>query len=79
MATLKSIKHICDRCGESIESPTGVDEAIWYPQEWQHIRLGQTGAELDLCTDCNVELLTFMTAKGAINMGDAIFNERRLI
>lgn len=72
MATFSVVKHVCDKCGSSIEKDIS---APWYPKEWQHISLGQTGAELDLCEACNHQLVTFLEMDGASNMRLACIRE----
>jgi len=78
--TTKLIKHICDRCGESAEVEVGSDPlATWYPNDWQHIQLGQTGAQLDLCVSCNLDLLGFLSEYEATGMEDAVINKREVL
>lgn len=74
MASETIVKHICDRCGEFVERESSV-----YPADWQHMVLGQTGAHLDLCNVCNVELVVFLSTKGAENMKLACINEREIL
>ncbi len=81
MASIKQLKHVCDRCGNSVvkddQDEWGNHE--WYPQDWQHINLGQTGANLDLCAECNEDLFLFLSAKEADSMDKACFNKREVI
>ena len=77
MASISSLKHICDRCGNSLEIT--VTGSNIYPRDWQHITLGQTGAELDLCNDCNAVLFNFMVGEGANGMEEALFNKREVL
>ena len=72
--TTNVLKHTCDRCGNSIEKD--ILSIKWYPMDWQHITLGQTGATLDLCDTCNNDLLDFLAEKGAIDMCKATHNMR---
>ena len=72
--TTSFLKHICDRCGTSLEIE--VVNIGLYPKDWQHLTLGQTGAELDLCGGCNDDLVTYMNEFGATNMVNALINER---
>jgi len=74
--TTNSIKHICDRCGNSVTKDTGKN---WYPKNWQHLTLYQTGATLDLCSECNVELYKFLSEKDATDMDKACFNDRDIL
>lgn len=73
MATGILVKHVCDKCGNS--ETKEVQTGTWYPKEWQHISLGQTGAELDLCEACNHQLITFLEMDGASNMRLACVRE----
>jgi hypothetical protein len=77
MATVKTIKHVCDRCGASLEAYDKPD--TWYPKHWQHMTLGQTGAKLDLCESCNMDLLHFLTSEGAENMNIATHRDTEVI
>lgn len=61
---ITTFKHTCDRCGNSLEN-SGI---LAYPKDWQELTLAQTGAVLDLCDECNNELLTFLSEKGGENM-----------
>ena len=74
MASSSITKFVCDRCGNSLEKDTNV-----FPQDWQHMVLGQTGARLDLCPSCNYELIIYLGAKEATGMKDACINERELL
>ena len=79
---IKYLKHVCDRCGEFLETEQNVDFSMnefSYPPHWQTIRLSQTGATLDLCEKCNNELFHFLIEKGGINMDKACFNDRAVI
>jgi len=77
MATISVVKHVCDRCGNSLEKET--DVGTWYPRDFNHISLGQTGASLDLCENCNHQLVTFLEAEGATNMKLACVNEKQVL
>ena len=82
--TTKVIKNVCDRCGESTEIEVGgIDDPLSsrgnYPNDWQHIQLGQTGAQLDLCVSCNLDLLGFLEEKEATGMENAVINKRELL
>lgn len=82
MATVKFLKHICDRCGASLEVDSEQDfntSEFPYPKEWQLVKLGQTGAHLDLCEACNKDLYAFLVEKDASNMQEAVFKDRRVI
>ena len=75
------IKHTCDRCGTTMEF-TVEDEVLQpkhYPHNWQHVKLGQTGAEIDLCNECNDKLLVWMEEKGANNMPQATHKKMEVL
>ena len=72
--TTNYIKVVCDRCGNSVEMENKPLE--WFPSDWQHMILGQTGAELDMCNNCNENLLHFMEVDGASGMKEALINAR---
>ena len=78
MATTKKVKHICDRCGNS-EERSVLHMDTWYPTKWQHVTLGQTGAQLDLCENCNLVLADWLQQEGATNMLDACVNKRETL
>lgn len=71
------IRHVCDKCWNFEERETGVAE--WYPRDFNHICLGQTGATVDLCADCNYQLVTFLEMDGATNMKLACINDREVL
>ena len=73
------IKHTCDRCGNTLTKDNLVVDTLWYPNDWQHIQLGQTGAHLDICDVCNEELVMFLESKGASNMKEACINNREVL
>lgn len=75
--TTKKVTHICDRCGNSITFE--YTDTPRYAHDWQAIKLGQTGAELDLCNNCNLDLYKFMVDKGATNMKSALFRRNTTI
>lgn len=77
MATKTLIRHVCDKCGNFEEKET--DVATWYPRDFNHISLGQTGATIDLCADCNHQLVIFLEMDGATNMKLACINEREVL
>lgn len=74
---IQTIKHTCDRCGEFIEKES--ENGSWYPSDWQLVTLGQTGAKLDLCNECNKKLCGFLSEKGGDNMKLACFKDSRVI
>ena len=75
--TVVTVKHVCDRCGASISRDT--DNNNWFPKDWQNIRLGQTGANIDLCNCCNDELFEFLSDRGAEGMGEACYNKGEVL
>ena len=84
MATTKILKHSCDRCGTYIEMEVGGIEDPYgssgrFPSNWQHIHLGQTGATIDLCDECNENLSMFLSEKGAVDMDLATHNKREVL
>ena len=79
MPSITTIKHICSRCGNSIEVELPTLSRGLYPPTWQHIVLGQTGAELDLCDTCNKHLLSFLEDEGATGMSEACINKREVL
>ncbi len=81
MSSIQYIKHVCDRCGTSVTKDTGSDPLSYssYLADWQHLKLGQTGASLDLCSDCNVELFEFLAKKNARGMEEACFNKKEVL
>ena len=72
--TIIETKHICDRCGNFVQLPREI-----YPKDWQNISLGQTGANIDLCENCNKLLYKFLSDEGALNMDKACFNDRNIL
>ena len=84
MSTEYSVKHICNRCGTSVEMESGgfkdpLNQRGRFPSTWQHIQLGQTGAQLDLCDECNAKLVIWLGEEGASNMKEACINEREVL
>ncbi len=81
MASIRYLKHVCDRCGETVEvdDETIASIAIFYPGDWQHVTLGQTGASLDLCPICNKMLNSFLKQLNASGMDEACFNKREVL
>ncbi len=76
--TTKSIKHICDRCGNYVAHDLDpMNGSNRFPKDWQHVQLGQTGAKIDLCALCNLDLHKFLASEGAENMQEACFNSRK--
>ena len=71
------IKHVCDRCGNSEEFKVKHNIEL-YPKDWQHVELGQTGATLDLCDECNTKLYEFLKEEGATNMSLACFRDKEV-
>ena len=82
MAIQKTIKYVCDRCGNSIEKDIDSDplaSTFKFPNNWQSMQLSQTGASLHLCDKCNAELVSWLSVEGATDMDKACINEREVL